>query len=322
MSRKNNGSRHFGSAFTLIELLVVIAIIAILAAILFPVFAQAKMAAKKTAAISQAKQVGTAIVMYSNDYDDLAPCGSVPDLSNPAVVQYHYNDDTMQNPAGWFNYPVAQDEYALCWNNTIQPYIKSYQLLNISGMEQLNVANVGSVGATWAAGYANPIQSPVPCNLTYNGFMQYYSMSAIANVSKFPLVWQGEGNKEVNGAAMTNPRLRCTGTGPCLYNSGGMPQPDASGGGMYTISLAARTDQGPNYNPFGVNVIVRGDTSTKPHKFSSNHLNYPQSINDIDVFRDIDQDGYIPSDPIYIRGQYRNGILFLAPLVPDNTYAN
>jgi prepilin-type N-terminal cleavage/methylation domain-containing protein/prepilin-type processing-associated H-X9-DG protein len=60
------------TAFTLIELLVVIAIIAILAAILFPVFAQAKVAAKKTNAISQLKNIGTAWQLYAADYDDYA----------------------------------------------------------------------------------------------------------------------------------------------------------------------------------------------------------------------------------------------------------
>src|SRR5690349_14720426 len=57
-------------AFTLIELLVVIAIIAILAAILFPVFAQAKLAAKTTASLSNLKQIGLGNQMYYNDVDD------------------------------------------------------------------------------------------------------------------------------------------------------------------------------------------------------------------------------------------------------------
>jgi len=66
--------RHgVAGGFTLIELLVVIAIIAILAAILFPVFAQAKLAAKKTVCVSNLKQIQTAIAMYGNDYDGYFP---------------------------------------------------------------------------------------------------------------------------------------------------------------------------------------------------------------------------------------------------------
>ncbi|MGC4047451.1 MAG: DUF1559 domain-containing protein [Armatimonas sp.] len=67
--------RAFGraTAFTLIELLVVIAIIALLAAILFPVFSQAREKARQTACLSNMKQLGTAIQMYTQDYDESMP---------------------------------------------------------------------------------------------------------------------------------------------------------------------------------------------------------------------------------------------------------
>lgn len=73
-------------AFTLIELLVVIAIIAILAAILFPVFAQAKMAAKKTMCLSNFKQIATAMIMYSSDYDGRYARTQTSD--NPGIPGY------------------------------------------------------------------------------------------------------------------------------------------------------------------------------------------------------------------------------------------
>src|SRR3989440_7237437 len=60
-------------AFTLIEVLVVIAIIAILAAILVPVFAQAREAARKTSCLSNTKQIGSAYMMYVQDYDEHFP---------------------------------------------------------------------------------------------------------------------------------------------------------------------------------------------------------------------------------------------------------
>ncbi len=104
-------------AFTLIELLVVIAIIAILAAILFPVFAQAKMAAKKAVDISNMKQIGLAISMYENDNDD-HPCQVSWEI-NPI-----YGSPPPFDPNG---------TYQVHFTYLLQPYIKNYQLFIAPG---------------------------------------------------------------------------------------------------------------------------------------------------------------------------------------------
>jgi prepilin-type N-terminal cleavage/methylation domain-containing protein len=87
--------------FTLIELLVVIAIIAILAAILFPVFAQAKSAAKKTADLSNQKQLITSCLIYSNDADDFLPGTREyePYVFAARMLPYTKNRDIFKNPA-------------------------------------------------------------------------------------------------------------------------------------------------------------------------------------------------------------------------------
>ena len=80
---RNFEVEHRGrGGFTLIELLVVIAIIAILAAILFPVFSQAKEAARKTATLNNFKQIGTAMKLYVADNDDCYPLAWSPDTTN------------------------------------------------------------------------------------------------------------------------------------------------------------------------------------------------------------------------------------------------
>ncbi len=107
------------TAFTLIELLVVIAIIAILAAILFPVFAQAKLAAKKTVALSNAKNLGLALQIYQGDYDDSlvkSYFGFPSDCSGPwatyygwrdAVAPYDKSNDILRDPSN----PFAGNQY-------------------------------------------------------------------------------------------------------------------------------------------------------------------------------------------------------------------
>jgi len=101
-------------AFTLIELLVVIAIIAILAAILFPVFAAAKEAAKKTQCMSNCKQIGTGLYMYVSDTDDTLPMANYPSTSIPPYTKFAFH-----NGAG-----IGEQ----AWADLVQPYIKNYKL--------------------------------------------------------------------------------------------------------------------------------------------------------------------------------------------------
>ncbi|MDR3692569.1 MAG: prepilin-type N-terminal cleavage/methylation domain-containing protein [Fimbriimonas sp.] len=104
-------------AFTLIELLVVIAIIAILASILFPVFAQAKQAAKKTASLSNSKQIGLAEKMYQADSDD-----------SFVIFQTNYADSSCPASTGGPHCSDNLAQHAPMWGELVVPYIKTLQV--------------------------------------------------------------------------------------------------------------------------------------------------------------------------------------------------
>lgn len=107
LSRK---SLPFHQGFTLIELLVVIAIIAILAAILFPVFARARENARRASCQSNLKQIGLGLLQYAQDYDESLPC-------------------VWFGPAGAYDQQSNATTYYK-WMDAIQPYTKSEQVFN------------------------------------------------------------------------------------------------------------------------------------------------------------------------------------------------
>jgi len=100
--------------FTLIELLVVIAIIAVLAAILFPVFAQARAKARQAACSANLKQIGLAFQMYAQDYDEMLPIWGYSLVAGPKPED---------GPQEWF----------FTWDTVLQPYMKNQQILLCPG---------------------------------------------------------------------------------------------------------------------------------------------------------------------------------------------
>ena len=102
---------HRRHGFTLIELLVVIAIIAILAAILLPVFARARAKARKTQCLSNLKQLGLGVTMYEQDYDEVMPPWGYGDTSK--------HDDGTNN--------VVDGFYS--WDTLVNPYLRNQQIL-------------------------------------------------------------------------------------------------------------------------------------------------------------------------------------------------
>jgi prepilin-type N-terminal cleavage/methylation domain-containing protein/prepilin-type processing-associated H-X9-DG protein len=119
------------AGFTLIELLVVIAIIAILAAILFPVFAQARQKARQTACLSNLKQIGTGLMMYTQDYDETLP-----------------GNDTSVEGIGFdlgFMQPNTGAQYTRRnWARDTQPYIKNLQVLVCPNAQPRSSASGGA----------------------------------------------------------------------------------------------------------------------------------------------------------------------------------
>jgi prepilin-type N-terminal cleavage/methylation domain-containing protein len=249
-------------AFTLIELLVVIAIIAILAAILFPVFAQAKQAAKKTAAISDMKQGVLAVLMYQGDYDDGFP------LSDSGCLVGQVGCE------GWGFGPPDAVPFEVMY-----PYTKNMDI-TIDPMSDLQgVANREQTQFTYIGSpYPPSIAQGTPAQLEYAAAVRSNIGYNFAFFS--PWIYKNVGGQEYVGSAsvsasqVTQPAHTLM-FGTSIWNrSGGTP----TGGGNWVVQTPCWEDSSGNLlqpmanytNYFGAGQIFSYGSGWDPNPLSWN----------------------------------------------------
>jgi prepilin-type N-terminal cleavage/methylation domain-containing protein/prepilin-type processing-associated H-X9-DG protein len=165
MTKPRNG-------FTLIELLVVIAIIAILAAILFPVFAQAREKARQATCVSNLKQIGTGMMMYTQDYDERYPI---------------------------FSFANCRPGYDAIWTNELLPYTKNEQIFVCPSITPpYSTTNGGPRGGPWAPGRC---PGGIPTSYMMTSFMTNVALAQIPAPAEQVYVFDGVGGSNLWAAS-------------------------------------------------------------------------------------------------------------------------
>ncbi len=232
-------------AFTLIELLVVIAIIAILAAILFPVFASAKEKAKQTACTSNIRQMGTGTQLYLGDWDDRYMVGT-PILGAAYVAA----GNLFGVPADWATTmtPAVVEAQRMHAANAVQPYLNNYQIMQCPSAVEIQLA--GGAYASVAAG-----RRPQAVSYAYNGFMHAFNSSGIQAPSSV-IVWsENWGKWSWLGYAGSSPYIGCV--------EAGVVPPAPCGLGTSTTLLGTFIPNGTMWVHNRGAVFGMGDSSAK-----------------------------------------------------------
>ena len=182
--------------FTLIELLVVIAIIAILASILFPVFARAREKARQTSCLSNSKQLAVAVTMYAQDYDEML-----------LEEDYDYNSNGAYNEVGLDG----------TWRSALMPYVKNVQIFICPSHKPTSRFDGSTFDYGQNASYAiNDVHQSMPGVTCPRGS----SLGAMEDASAVIFFLESDGAPEIGGGTYITHGWLQGGTAPTRHNGG------------------------------------------------------------------------------------------------------
>jgi prepilin-type processing-associated H-X9-DG protein len=233
----------------LIELLVVIAIIAILAAILFPVFAQAREKARQASCLSNCKQIITSTLLYIQDYDETWPLAAPANRHNVRWTVPAERD----NPAPGANL----DQRRSMWANAIFPYIKNWQVYACP------TALSSDFSATTGL---SPAQTQnVSTSYVYNGYLNAWPLAGSPGPARVIAFSESMGKGAMAGNAISWPL-------PTYNNGGGCGAPPANGA-TYRFNPGNRT-AGCSAGDVSGACYIATWTSAKTHWVHGQGTNY------------------------------------------------
>jgi type II secretory pathway pseudopilin PulG len=213
------------SAVTLFELLTVVAIVGTLVAIMAPVLAQSRIAAKKTANLARMKQTATSLLLYCGDNEDAFPLSGPVDpglvTGTPGAFLFGW---VAGFPNGWDGDQWEWSD-SMAWPNATATYRFSDGVMHASDMPTVELRHYGGTSP-----YLHPRKTPKPASFTMNGLLHSWNASAVAMPSRLTLLWQGAYKAAISGYAYANPVLFCNAytSAPCRFQPLGFPQEGAS----------------------------------------------------------------------------------------------